>query len=260
MKARSYLIALLCYLSLFCWNNVVEAFSHIGGFGIKRCSDNNNMLTRRNGSSNKTNQEVKGYVPDGLTPEQYAKIKQQESDRQKKMNYGAWGPRFARSGRPDGDWMVVPSLWTSGFDTNAQYSYGNKSMMMETTTKGVLRLPRGFKKYFPLYMYCFAFIETISTALHIINSKLIISLLSIFHQQIRTSASVALSKTNLIAVMKISAVKMLIAGVLIRPCAWIIERCNRRLLWSPRRTMTYGSSVPLIALLISVLIKYMILL
>lgn len=59
-----------------------------------------------------------GYVPSGLTREQYEKIKKEERDKQKKMNFGAWGPRFSKSDRPTGDWMVVPSLWVTGFTNN----------------------------------------------------------------------------------------------------------------------------------------------
>lgn len=35
------------------------------------------------------------------------------------MNFGMWGPRFARTdGDPDGNWFNLPSLWTGGFDAN----------------------------------------------------------------------------------------------------------------------------------------------
>lgn len=34
------------------------------------------------------------------------------------MKFGMWGPRFAQTERPDGDWFIVPSLWTGGFDVD----------------------------------------------------------------------------------------------------------------------------------------------
>jgi len=34
------------------------------------------------------------YVPDGLSEEEYTKIKLEEYRKQQKMQYGAWGPRF----------------------------------------------------------------------------------------------------------------------------------------------------------------------
>lgn len=58
----------------------------------------------------------KGYVPSGLTREQYESIKRTEREKESKMNYGSWGPRFNKTeGPPIGDWMVLPSLWTKGF-------------------------------------------------------------------------------------------------------------------------------------------------
>lgn len=36
----------------------------------------------------------KGYVPDGLTLEEYTKIKEEELKKQRSMNFGMWGPRF----------------------------------------------------------------------------------------------------------------------------------------------------------------------
>ena len=62
----------------------------------------------------------KGYVPSGLSREEYAAIRKKEADKEKKMNYGAWGPRFFRTDRPDGDWMVMPNLWTFGQDLTFQ--------------------------------------------------------------------------------------------------------------------------------------------
>jgi len=56
-----------------------------------------------------------GYVPDGLTREEYASIKQEEAALESSRNYGAWGPRFAASNEPPpGDWFVMPQLWTKG--------------------------------------------------------------------------------------------------------------------------------------------------
>lgn len=75
-----------------------------------------------------------GYVPSGLTREQYEKIKKEERDKQKKMNFGAWGPRFSKSDRPTGDWMVVPSLWVSGFTNNPVQRDTKLSLPGEKTT------------------------------------------------------------------------------------------------------------------------------
>lgn len=63
------------------------------------------------------------YVPDGLTLEQYTKIKNDELAKTKSMNLGAWGPRFQLvDGDPDSNWFNLPSLWTGGY--NANYNNG----------------------------------------------------------------------------------------------------------------------------------------
>ena len=61
------------------------------------------------------------YVPDGLTEEQYNKIKSEELAKTQSMNYGAWGPRFKQvSGDPEfWNWFSSPTLWTGGFNANS---------------------------------------------------------------------------------------------------------------------------------------------
>ena len=38
--------------------------------------------------------KYKSYVPDGLSAEEYATIKEAELKKEQKMNYGMWGARF----------------------------------------------------------------------------------------------------------------------------------------------------------------------
>ena len=59
------------------------------------------------------------YVPDGLTLEQYTKIKNDEQAKTRSKNFGAWGPRFKLvDGDPDSNWFNLPSLWTGGYNAN----------------------------------------------------------------------------------------------------------------------------------------------
>ena len=79
------------------------------------------MIRSSNSSSSKptTTPSVQGYIPDGLTPREYAQLKEKEAKREAKRDYGAWGPRFAASSEaPDGDWMTMPHLWTQGIPSN----------------------------------------------------------------------------------------------------------------------------------------------
>lgn len=60
------------------------------------------------------------YVPSGLSPDEYEKIKAEEAEKIAKMDFAAWGPRFKRTGTPEGDWMVKPTLWIRGFQDGKQ--------------------------------------------------------------------------------------------------------------------------------------------
>ena len=62
------------------------------------------------------------YVPSGMSPEQYKKIKETEAARLQKMDFGAWGPRFKRTDAPEGDWMVQTNLWVRGFQAGGKPS------------------------------------------------------------------------------------------------------------------------------------------
>eukprot|EP00563_Minutocellus_polymorphus_P021104 CAMPEP_0197718602 /NCGR_PEP_ID=MMETSP1434-20131217/2693_1 /TAXON_ID=265543 /ORGANISM="Minutocellus polymorphus, Strain CCMP3303" /LENGTH=413 /DNA_ID=CAMNT_0043303277 /DNA_START=28 /DNA_END=1266 /DNA_ORIENTATION=- len=56
-----------------------------------------------------------GYVPAGLSENEYANLKKEEADQKEGKNYGAWGPRFDPSDKPVADdmaWMAMPDLWT----------------------------------------------------------------------------------------------------------------------------------------------------
>ena len=60
----------------------------------------------------------RSYVPDGLTAEQYSKLKSEELAARRGKDFGRWGPRFQAQGAPEVGWFNLPSLWTRGFDAN----------------------------------------------------------------------------------------------------------------------------------------------
>lgn len=150
---------------------------------------------------------------------------------------GAWGPRFAKSNRPDGDWMIVPSLWTNGFSNNAQYSSGSTST---SNNKGlVLRnaLINGFKRIVPVYLTLLFIVEMTFSSIHV-KSSLFTMMCSQIIKKDPMSAFIASFGGNM---LKFGLAKMAVAGILVKPYFMLVERCNRRLLWSPRRTMTLSS-------------------
>lgn len=68
-------------------------------------------------SSDFLQKKPKAYVPDGLTEEQYRRIRNDELAEQRGMNFGSYGPRFRQiDGDPDSNWFNMPSLWTGGFN------------------------------------------------------------------------------------------------------------------------------------------------
>ena len=85
----------------------LESTNNVAGIELLQISNNNQGIS---------------YVPSGLTSKQYNTLKEEERDKLAKMNFGAFGPRFKRTGVPIGDWMIVPSLWTNGFDARSSRS------------------------------------------------------------------------------------------------------------------------------------------
>lgn len=116
------------------------------------------------------------YVPDGLTQEEYMKIKSDEMAKQQKMNYGAWGPRFKLiNGDPDSNWFNLPSLWTSGFNSNPNVStsadLGDASTAL---AKMILTLRRVLIPYVTLLL-SIHLLETSLSAKNILRGKLMIT-------------------------------------------------------------------------------------
>jgi hypothetical protein len=60
-------------------------------------------------------QDINGdYVPTGLSMEEYQLLKDMEKQREQSMDYGSFGPRFKRTKEINGDWFLMPTLWTHG--------------------------------------------------------------------------------------------------------------------------------------------------
>ena len=118
--------------------------------------------------------QYKSYVPDGLSEEEYAQIKLEEYRKQQKMQYGAWGPRFCQvDGDPDNNLFNLPSLWTSGFNSNPNALLNSKSAGTggETLTvfaRMVVYLRRFLLPYLTLLMSMY-FLEVSITAKNVLQ-------------------------------------------------------------------------------------------
>ena len=80
----------------------------------------NRRAVSRKSSTRISNSEPPAYVPSGLSKEEYEQLRKDEDMKLQSMNFGMWGPRFSPTDVPDGDWMVMPQLWTSGALQNAR--------------------------------------------------------------------------------------------------------------------------------------------
>jgi hypothetical protein len=85
--------------------------------------------------------DEKGYVPDGLTPEEYAQIKKREQQELASKDFGAFGPRFKKSSRPQGDWFLAPTLWTSGFQLSEINGASSGPPSLGARIKAVVTFP-----------------------------------------------------------------------------------------------------------------------
>lgn len=216
----------------------------------------NSCSSKRNVSTGNKDQSLPGselfptagssYVPFGMTPEEYAKIKKKESEKLKKMDFASWGPRFAISERPEGDWMVMPSLWTSGYERNTQMTNGSSNAGNLPSQQS---LPNGkmsasilvMKQLVPIYLLAFLSIELLSTSAYfVMKKKFPQSIIAVSAMQlIKRSSDIA--RVSSILWSKTTFLKIVLATTLVKPFTIGIDTCYRRFLWSPRRTISFSA-------------------
>lgn len=175
------------------------------------------------------------YVPDGLTPEEYAQIKQKEADDAAKMNYGAWGPRFRRSSAPDGDWFVNPRLWVNGFSASDQSISAGKE-----GDSRIRKMGRWLRYYLPPFLLAW-FWTDMALAL----------VLDLRNRQMTTMRAFRMVFTiEFQAKLKVILTKSIFSAMLTSPCAMYLEWASRRRLWTRRRTFFSSLGVPIAVLLL----------
>lgn len=108
------------------------------------------------------------YVPDGLTEEQYNKIKSEELAKTQSMNFGAWGPRFKQvNGDPEfWNWFSSPTLWTGGFNSNS----GNNNMTNGGEKNSITNLIRIYMRRYAL-AYMMILLSTQALAKSVLPAK-----------------------------------------------------------------------------------------
>lgn len=187
----------------------------------------------------------KPYVPDGLTDNEYATIKKREAEQTKNKDFGAFGPRWSRSTRPDGDWMLMRSLWTRGFDSNAPAIDSGDGRNIDGNSSAVGQLSRLLRQNASIFFVSYATVVAAVTCIRLATqselikgtgagASLVLSLRSALVSASRMAANTASFRTQSI----IQRVFLPCASVLlIRPTNALIEYFNRKLLWSKRRSL-----------------------
>ena len=185
------------------------------------------------------------YIPSGLGADEYRAIKEQEQDDLRSKNFGAWGPRFRQTDRPDGDWMVLPKLWTNGSVIQSRKlksvdgSKGAPSLLMSK----VRNLRAWATANGEALLLAFVFWDTLFVAMR---------LCSLYMEQqlpLRKAAGIIL-RFDLLqrsrSILRWHVTKRAVAALLIQSigslamCSKIndlLEFVNRRKLWSRRRTV-----------------------
>ena len=192
---------------------------------------------KQNDASRRPTCLLEGYVPDGLSPEEYSKIKKEEAARLKSKDYGRFGPRFLKASRPGGDWFLNQSLWTGGFDSNRRMSNnnndGNESLFV--------RIKRFFQQWWPAMFLSYLVIdvgmtmEAASRTAQMKPRQLISMFIKVF---------IWAKRQNMWLVWwKAQTVKCALTLALTNPVQKYLDYAETKWKWSRRRTVVATSSV-----------------
>jgi hypothetical protein len=178
------------------------------------------------------------YVPDGLTVEEYQSIKKKEKDKVSKMNFGAWGPRFAPSSQPQGDWMSMRRLWTQGAVDGPTATENGIDLPRQTT-----RWRNCLQSWIPAILLSLVLIDAITTS---------VAMWKATELTMKRALSMIMFKTTLFwrkklslttSVYKWHVFRFLLANITLSS---ILQKCyfeplNRYRLWSKRKTLVTTS-------------------
>lgn len=193
-------------------------------------------VAAKNNKQNHISNESSPYVPSGMTLEEYQSLKRKEELEESKKNYGAWGPRFARTARPEGDWMVLSRLWTHGAVD------GPDSSQAPSTGKG-RRLKENFVHYLPALVLSVVLMDSFLTAVTLYRSAAELTLPKLLLRGLR----LRFLKWNVakwsLAFCKTHCIKML-AALVATPIIdkHYLTKVNRHKLWSKRKTVIVSAA------------------
>jgi hypothetical protein len=179
------------------------------------------------------------YVPSGLTKEDWDKIQQKENKEQKSKDFGAWGPKFAKSDRPNGDWMVLSGLWTGGFDSN------KNGLLGRTAQNGDSNVEQGSSgsrvlRTLPVYTFTYLLIELLFTASYSFHKKEAASLIMTVALKMKRSAAVASISSSM---MKMSGLKCLLSLALTKPVETMVVKFMNKFQCSFKTALAYCTAM-----------------
>jgi hypothetical protein len=191
------------------------------------------------------------YVPSGMSREDYARIRNNEIEKERRMNYGAWGPRFKRTSVPEGDWMIMPNLWTAGQvnrpSSRSGYSFNDKTV---ETSNGLVaaffRVLRVFQKHSAALVVVYFLLGCLQIGFSMWKCKEehmnpVKALLFVLNTKLLQKQVLGLP------VMKMEIIKLAFSISVIPFVNIAMERLNRRYLWSKQRmyltTLAFGVGV-----------------
>jgi len=184
-----------------------------------------NMNTKKIGSS----LFMAGYVPDGLTREEYEQIKAKERTEVKKKNFAMFGPRFKPTGAPEGDWMVNSSLWTGGFNSNSKG--GNT---LNAQNPDIIRVPK-----FTIRQVIGKYVPILSMIAIVVESMIWIPI--IFRKTFPNGIITAYLSTWTRSMNKLNIARIVVPLLLSHRIEKMVTqyRIDSKRLWSRRRSTGY---------------------
>lgn len=203
------------------------------------------------------------YVPSGLSRQGYEKIRKKEAANQAKMNYGAWGPRFKQTGVPDGDWMVMPALWTLGAvrdnnDNNNSRAGGNNVGSNANPGGGIRRFLSNTVRFAKAnaagFFLGYLLVDTLTSCYFmykiqeltwkkmafVIVHTILWNVKKQHHHHyhpIHSATSSSSGGHSVTLLIQVYAIKVVVATVLTPFVNWVLERQNRRRLWTKGKTV-----------------------
>lgn len=168
------------------------------------------------------------YVPSGMTKEEWAKIQKKELQEMKGKDLAAWGPRFAKSERPNDDWMVLPNLWTGGFESNKTKKSSERKVPLDANSTNTTSRS---KALVPMFAFSFLMVEFLFMFASLFHNKSFMSIITTALFRVKRGVSVSFA-----VLAREMTIKFLLAAILTKPLQLLIENMKASPRWKSWRT------------------------